>query len=140
MVILALTQKQEKFCQCVVDGMSYRDAYITAYDYTGKSAQVPYNEGSQLALNDRIQARIKELQAPIIKALETRQVSETERIKVILWEEIANAREQQDHAAIARYTDQLNKLNNAYHDTSVKEDNNNTITNLDTDALLKLVK
>lgn len=136
---MALTQKQEKFCQCVVDGMSYKDSYIAAYNYNGKSEQVPYNEGSKLALDERIQARIQELQKPIIKALETRQLSETERIKAILWEELENARTQQDHTAIARYTDQLNKLNNAYKDNSIPEDSESNISNLDTSKLIKLV-
>lgn len=134
-----LTEKQEKFCQCVVDGMSYRDSYITAYDYNGKSEQVPYNEGSKLALDERIQARIEELRRPIIKALETRQLTETEKIKAILWEELENARQQQDHTAIARYTDQINKLNNAYRDSNIVDNNENDISNLDTTKLLRIV-
>ena len=134
-----LTEKQEKFCQCVIDGMSYKDSYITAYDYKGKSEQVPYNEGSKLALDERIQQRIEELRQPIIKALETRQLTETERIKAILWEELENARKQQDHTAIARYTDQLNKLNNAYKDTTVTDDSNNDLGGLDTTKLLRIV-
>ena len=133
---MALTPKQEKFCQCVVSGMSYKDSYLTAYDCNSDNAA--YVEGSKLALRDDIQERIEALQKPIKEALGKQALTETERIKQILWEEIENARTQQDHAAVARYADQLNKLNGAYKDNTTIE-NDNTLDNLDTSKLLKLV-
>lgn len=134
---MALTPKQEKFCQCVVSGMSYKDSYLSAYDC--KSDNAAYVEGSKLALREDIQERITALQKPIKTALGTQALTETERIKQILWEELENARTQQDHTAIARYTDQLNKLNNAYKDNSTVEDTQNDIGSLDTTKLLKIV-
>jgi phage terminase small subunit len=134
---MALTPKQEKFCQCVVSGMSYKDSYLAAYDCNSDNAA--YVEGSKLALREDIQARIEALQKPIKTALGTQALTETERIKAILWEELENARTQQDHTAIARYTDQLNKLNNAYKDSTPVEDNNTDIGSLDTTKLFKLV-
>lgn len=134
---MALTPKQEKFCQCVVSGMSYKDSYLSAYDCNSDNAA--YVEGSKLALRDDIQARIEALQKPIKEALGKQALTETERIKAILWEELENARTQQDHTAIARYTDQLNKLNNAYKDSGSIEDSNNDFTTLDTSKLIKLV-
>lgn len=133
---MSLTPKQEKFCQCVVSGMSYKDSYLSSYD--GSSDTAAYVEGSKLALREDIQARIEALQKPIREALGKQALSETEKIKAILWEELANARAQQDHTAIARYTDQLNKLNNAYKDNNITEDNND-FSNLDTTKLIKLV-
>ena len=133
---MALTPKQEKFCEGIVSGMSYKDSYMAAYDC--KSEKAAYVEGSKLSLRDDIQERIKALQKPIQQALGQQALSETERIKSILWEEIENARKQQDHAAIARYTDQLNKLNNAYKDNAVLEKDND-LDNIDTSKLLKLV-
>lgn len=134
---MALTPKQEKFCQCVVSGMSYKDSYLAAYDCNSDNAA--YVEGSKLALREDIQARIEALQKPIKTALGTQALTETERIKQILWEELENARTQQDHTAIARYTDQLNKLNNAYKDSTPLEDNNTDIGSLDTTKLFRLV-
>ena len=133
---LTLTPKQEKFCQCIVSGMSGKDSYLTAYDCN--SDRVALNESNVLLKRDDITERIQELRKPVLNHAQNTAISETERIKRILWEEIENARQQQDHAAIARYTDQLNKLNNAYKDTTTI-DNDNTLDNMDTSKLLKLV-
>lgn len=133
---MALTPKQEKFCQCVVSGMSYKDSYLAAYDCGSDNAA--YVEGSKLALREDIQARIETLQKPIKEALGKQALTETERIKQILWEEIENARQQQDHAAVARYADQLNKLNGAYKDNTVV-DNDTSLNNIDTSKLLQFV-
>ena len=136
---MALTPKQEKFCQCVVSGMAYKDAYLASYDWNGSEAAA-YQEATRLALREDIQARIASLQKPITEAIQTQALNETERIKQILWEEIANARTQQDHAAIARYTDQLNKLNNAYKDAGSTQDNNSDLNTVDTNTLQKIAK
>lgn len=134
---MTLTPKQEKFCQCIVSGMTGKDSYLSAYDCN--SDRVAYNESNVLLKRDDITERIQELMKPVKNHAQNTAISETERIKKILWEELANARTQQDHTAIARYTDQLNKLNNAYKDNTVTEDNNNDIQEIDTSKLLKLV-
>lgn len=136
---MPLTPKQEKFCQCVVAGMAYKDAYLASYDWNGSEAAA-YQEATRLALREDIQARIASLQKPITDAIQTQALNETQRIKQILWDEIENARKQQDHAAIARYTDQLNKLNNAYKDASIPQDNTSDLNNIDTNTLHKLTK
>ena len=133
-----LSAKQEAFCQCVVKGMSYKDAYQTAYQSKG-SLQVLLNEGSKLMLKPQIQARVKELQAPIVEATQVSALSETQKIKALLWERIEICRQTGDEAAIARYTDQLNKLNAAYKDTKPLEDSKDAVTNLDNETLLKIV-
>ena len=133
---LTLTPKQEKFCQCIVSGMSGKESYLTAYNCN--SDRVAYNESNVLLQRDDITKRINELMIPVKNHAQNTAISETEKIKAILWAEIANARQQQDHAAIARYTDQLNKLNNAYKDNTIIENNDN-IENIDTEKLIKLV-
>lgn len=134
---MSLTPKQEKFCQCIVSGMSGKDSYMTAYNCN--SDRVALNESNVLLKRDDITERIQEIRKPVLNHAINTAISETERIKRILWEEIENARTQQDHAAIARYTDQLNKLNNAYKDNTIVENDNDNITNIDTSKLLKLV-
>jgi hypothetical protein len=136
---MPLTPKQEKFCQCVVSGMAYKDAYLASYDWNGSEAAA-YQEATRLALREDIQERIQALRKPITSAIQTQVFNETERIKQILWEEIENARTQQDHAAIARYTDQLNKLNNAYKDAGSTQDSNNDLDALDTNMLKRITK
>jgi flagellin-specific chaperone FliS len=136
---MSLTPKQERFAQCIVSGMSGKDSYYTAYDTTCNE-QVAYNEAMKLLNHEGVQERIKELRKPLELHAQTAALTETERIKQILWEEIENARTQQDHAAIARYTDQLNKLNNAYKDASAPQDNTSDLNNIDTNTLNKIAK
>lgn len=135
---MALTEKQEAFCRNIISGMNGKESYIAAYNSKG-SDQNAYNEASKLMLRDDIQERLKVLRKPLEEIAATKALTETERIKQILWEELENARTQQDHTAIARYTDQLNKLNNAYKDNSIPEDSESNISNLDTSKLIKLV-
>lgn len=136
---MSLTPKQERFCQCIVSGMSGKDSYCTAYN-NNSNPNTAYNEALKLLNRDDIQGRIKELRKPLEIQAQTNAITETERIKAILWEEIANARAQQDHAAIARYTDQLNKLNNAYKDAGTQTDSTNGLDNIDNDVLKKITR
>jgi hypothetical protein len=136
---MSLTPKQEKFCQCIVSGLSGKDSYLTAYN-NNSNDNTAYREALTLLNRDDIQARIKELRIPLELHAQTQALTETERIKAILWEEIANARTQQDHAAIARYTDQLNKLNNAYRDAGSTQDSNSDLNTVDSNTLAKIAK
>ena len=136
---MALTLKQEKFCQGIINGLSGKDAYIAAYDTKGNDTTV-YTEVTRLLNKEEIQARLKALREPLELKAQTDAITETERIKRILWEEIENARTQQDHAAIARYTDQLNKLNNAYRDAGSTQDSNSDLNTVDTNTLQKIAK
>lgn len=136
---MALTSKQDKFCRCVASGMSYKDAYLEAYDC--KTDTTAYNESSKLALREDIQERIKALIKPLEQAAITNVLTEREKKKAIIWEEIEHARTQQDHAAIARYMDILNKMDSEYININRNiEDKPATITNLSTAALESLVK
>ena len=134
-----LTPKQEKFCQCVVSGMTAKDAYIASYD-TKASEQVLYNESSKLMLREDIQKRIEDMSKPLIKAAQQTALTEREKKKAIIWEEITHAREQQDHTAIARYMDILNKMDAEYININKNiDENKENISQLDTDSLKKLV-
>ena len=53
-----LTPKQEKFCQCIVSGMSGKDAYVAAYDHHGGD-RTAYNEANILLKRNDITKRIK---------------------------------------------------------------------------------
>ncbi len=136
---MPLTPKQEKFCQCVVSGMAYKDAYLASYDWNGSEAAA-YQEATRLALREDIQARIASLQKPITEAIQTQALNETERIKALLWERIEICRTKEDEAAIARYTDQLNKLNNAYKDAGSVQDSNSDLNTVDSNTLAKIAK
>lgn len=64
---MALTAKQEAFCQAVVSGMSQADAYRTAYAAKKMSAPAIAVEASKLMANPKVSLRVQELRKPVIQ-------------------------------------------------------------------------
>lgn len=135
---MSLTPKQEKFCQCIVSGMTAKDSYFSAYD-TKCSDRVAINEGSKLMLREDIQARIKTMVKPLQEASQSKAMSERERIKQILWDRLQKAIDREDDTTIVKITDQINRMNAEYiNTTKVIEDKKSNIDDLDTETLQKL--
>ena len=120
-----LTPKQEKFCQCIVSGMSGKDSYITAYDSKG-SDQNAYNEASKLLMREDIQARLTVLRKPIEKAAQQTALSEREKKRSFLWEVIAD--DTQSMSDRLKSMDLLNKMDAEYLNVNVNK--NETEVNL----------
>ena len=120
--------------------MSGKDAYKKAYNTNAKDTTIN-QEVIKLLKKDEIQDHIKTLQKPLEIKAQSQALSNRERKQAIIWEEIENARQQQDHAAIARYLDILNKMDQEYININkdISEDKTN-IENLDNTTLLKLVQ
>lgn len=131
-----LTPKQEKFCQCVVSGMSAKDAYITAYD-TKASEQVLYNESSKLMLREDIQKKIEDMRKPLIKAAQTTALSEREKKRAWLWNMIEHATNDSDRI---RAMDILNKMDSEYINIQRIEKDETPISTLDTEKLIEITK
>jgi len=74
---MALTPKQEKFAQCVADGMTQADAYRIAFDVKAKTKpETTQANASRLMANGMISARVAELREKLTeKALWTREMS-----------------------------------------------------------------
>jgi len=71
-----LTPKQEKFAQCIADGMSQADAYRTAFDAGNMKAETIYSKASVLMADGKVTARVSELRERLTsKALWTREKS-----------------------------------------------------------------
>jgi hypothetical protein len=136
---MALTPKQEAFCQAVASGKSYKDAYISAYDCTD-TGRTALNEGSKLALRDDIQARITTLLKPVQKAAQVQGLNaRQERIDFIM-ERIKRCEEKEDEQSLIRWNDQLCKILALYKDNEEKENTDNNLTNINTDLLAKIAK
>lgn len=74
---MSLTPKQERFCQCIADGMSQADAYRSSFDVkpTTKPETVQAN-ASRLMSDSMVSARVKELRDMLTeKAIWTREDS-----------------------------------------------------------------
>lgn len=65
-----LTEKQEKFCQAIVTGVSQSDAYRSAYNAGRMSPQVVQNKASLLAKKGEVRVRIESLRAPVVAKLQ----------------------------------------------------------------------
>lgn len=67
---MALTAKQEAFCQAIVSGMSQADAYRTAYDAANMKPETVQKRASELMGNGVVAGRVQELRAPVVEALQ----------------------------------------------------------------------
>lgn len=134
---MALTPKQEKFCQCVVSGMSYKDSYITAYD-TNCSDRTALTEGSKLALRDDIQKRILSLTKPIQEAAQITGLNARQEQIEFIKKRIAICEQKEDEQSLIRWNEQLNKIYALYKEVEQEEKQDQTVNNLDTNILRKL--
>lgn len=134
-----LTPKQEKFCRCIVSGMSAKDSYIEAYDTT--SDRIARNEGAALLKRDDITEKIRELSIPLQNHAQNTAISEREKKKKIIWERIEACITSGDDTSVARYMDILNKMDAEYININRNiEDKPADIISLDTETLQKLAK
>lgn len=59
----ALTEKQERFAQCLSEGMTNTEAYRASYDTSNMQSGTVHNEASRLAQHPGITARLNDLLA-----------------------------------------------------------------------------
>lgn len=119
-----LTPKQEKFCQCIVSGMSGKDSYMTAYDcHSDKAAMI---ESTKLLKRDDVTQRLTELRKPIENLAQTTAISEREKKRSFLWEVIAD--DSQSMSDRLKSMDLLNKMDSEYMNINVNR--NETDINL----------
>lgn len=131
---MSLSPKQEKFCQCIVSGMSGKDSYLTAYNCN--SDRVAYNESNVLLKRDDITERIKELSKPVINHAQNLAISEREKKRCILWDFINN-KEKDDNIRL-KAMDLLNKMDSEYININRNIEETTDLNNLDIDTLKKL--
>lgn len=58
-----LTEKQERFAQCLSEGMTNTEAYRAAYDASSMQPGTIHNEASRMAVHPGVAARLSELLA-----------------------------------------------------------------------------
>ena len=131
------SKKQEKFCQCIVSGMSGKDSYLAAYDTNG-SDQFLYNESSKLLLREDIQARIKTLRKPLEQAAQIKGLNARQEQIEFIKKRIAICEQKEDEQSLIRWNEQLNKIYALYKEVEQEEKQDQTVNNLDTNILRKL--
>jgi hypothetical protein len=104
-----LTPKQEQFAKAIaLDGMSYSDAYRSAYDTSKMSDKTVNEKASLLKDQDKIRARVKELRDEV----DTPKIISAQKRKEWLTEVINDPNV--DINARLRASDQLNKMEGEY--------------------------
>lgn len=105
---MALTPKQEKFAQCVADGMTQADAYRTAFDVSPTTKQeTVYKRAGELMSDGAISGRVAELRQQLsAKALWTRQDSVQALISVL-----SNPESQKDVIAAVKELNAMHGFN-----------------------------
>ena len=104
-----LTPKQEQFAKAIaLDGMSYSDAYRSAYDTKRMSDKTVNEKASLLKDQDKIRARIKELRDKV----DTPKIMSAKKRKEWLTEVISDTNV--DINARLKASDQLNRMEGEY--------------------------
>ena len=104
-----LTPKQEQFAKAIaLDGMSYSDAYRSAYETKGMSDKTVNEKASLLQGKDKIRARIKELRDEV----DTPKIMSAQKRKEWLTEVINSP--DVDINARLKASDQLNRMEGEY--------------------------
>lgn len=134
---MALTPKQEKFCQNIVSGMSGKDSYISAYDFNGK-ASTAYEEASRLMLREDIQKRIFTLRKPQEQAAQIEGFNARKQQIEAIQERIELCKKKDDEQSLIRYYDMLNKIYALYKETETEQKTDSSVNNLDISVLKRL--
>lgn len=104
-----LTPKQEQFAKAIaLDGMSYSDAYRSAYDTSKMSDKTVNEKASLLKDSDKIRTRIKELRDEV----NTPKIMSAQKRKEWLTE-VINSPEVDINAKL-KASDQLNRMEGEY--------------------------
>lgn len=133
---MALTIKQENFCNYIANGKNGIESYMAAYDC--KSRHAANIESTKLLKRDDITERVKELRRPILNLYQNKGISERENQIKEIQERIKICKEKEDEQSLIRYYDMLNKIYALYKETDTEEKQDNKLDNIDTDTLIKL--
>lgn len=105
---MLLTANQEKFVQCIIEGMSQADAYRTAYPKQRCSDKTIWENASRIYNNSKVQARLKELRDQLAKpSIMTAQ----ERLE---WLTKLIQSDEETTADKLKASDQMNKMQGEY--------------------------
>ena len=133
---MALTPKQEKFCQNIASGKDGIESYMSAYDCNSRSAANV--ESTKLMKRDDITERITEIRKPILNLVQNKQISERQQRIDFILERIRICEEKEDEQSLIRWNDQLCKLYGLFKETEQETKPESTVNNLDISVLKRL--
>lgn len=135
-----LTDKERTFALAVADGKTQYEAYCIAYDTKSTNRNTIDSNASIVAKKPAVKAYIETLREQKEKAHKYIGINDKQRRIDLIWERIEVCKARGDDAAIARYTEQLAKLNGDYVNiTKNIDDKPNVMNELSTDQLKELL-
>ena len=111
---LALTAKQEKFCQCIADGMTQADAYRAAYSAEKMADKTIWEKASALMADGKVSARVDELRQALAQRLMWRREDSVEVLR-----KIAKEDPEAPHSSIVSAVKELNAMHGFNEPTKV---------------------
>ena len=133
---MALTPKQEKFCQNIASGKDGIESYMSAYDCNSRHAA--NIESTKLMKRDDITERITQIRKPILNMVQNTAISERKQQINAIKERIEICKQKEDETSLIRYYDMLNKIYALYKETETENTPQSTVNKLDNETLLKL--
>ncbi len=76
-----MTPKQEKFCQAIIQGHNQSEAHCLAYGVKKATPKTINERASRLMANSKVVARVAELRAPVVKAVQHDQARWLEEVQ-----------------------------------------------------------
>ena len=135
---MALTIKQQNFCNGIVSGLSGVDAYKSAYNTKANDTTIR-TEVTRLLAKEEVQQYIETLTAPLKAKAQTEALTDREKKRQFLWDVINN--DSQDMNNRLRAVDLLNKMDAEYININKNiDDTASSLTALDTDTLKQLLQ
>lgn len=134
-----LTDKQKLFAESIAAGATQAEAYKAAYNTSGSAENTIAANASKEAKKPEIAAYIEKLKTREKNARSLADERDKNYKITFIWERIAEAQAERDHAAIARYLDQLHKLQGDYINNTDLQTDNKPLTDLSTDELKALL-
>jgi len=111
-----LTDKQEKFAQCIADGMTQADAYRSAYPQSNMKENALYVQASRLLDNPKVRLRVQELR----KAIENKQLWTREKSVRALLGAYRVAQERNNSTGMTAAVKELNAMHGFNAPTQVE--------------------
>ena len=111
---------------------------MDAYDC--QSTNAANVESTKLLKRDDITQRITEIRRPIVNLIQNKAISEREKHIKAIQERIAICIAKEDENSLIRYYDMLAKIYNLYKDNEQDNQKANTLENMDTENLQKLLR
>lgn len=122
-----LTVKQEKFIQCIINGMSQREAYKTAYNTKRMSDNAIDREASLLMKNPKLSQRFLELRDELVKPTIMTAQERLEYLSKVVKGEILDGEAEAKIDSKLKAIDLMNKMSGEYVQ-KIEADVNNEVT------------